>query len=457
MPRLTAGTRSTASNRLAIQDMNSSLSFAGNTVASYVAAATPLAIGLSSDFTFGGWYKLQYKTQSGNADNHGLLTNNFSFGNVKGYTFQVTNTTGAFRIIAGATATASANNLFRYNIWKYLVFELTGTTFNVYMDDMTNPVAVLTGITRVADDVSTYTRFASESTGTTASERRITGNMKSLFATTTLLTSDQKTALMNGTSIPALSGVYYPLNEGAGSIAYDSSGNGNNGTITSGTYVLDTPTKIRKQVNGNLVYNGDFEYAPVVNAAQTSGVNRWIDGSAGGALDPAGRHFGWGTITMTGTVAAQYDTTVKYSGNASLKLSTTATGSVIYVRTSKGTSASDIQSPTVIPVLPSTSYTMTYRMKTNLVSGSASSGASGAISERNGGFATVLTTRGTAVTTTTDWTQYSITVTTGATTRFICPDLGVTGNDGAGTLIMDAWFDDIVLTPTTPITRTAVV
>lgn len=61
----------------------------------------------------------------------------------------------------------------------------------------------------------------------------------------------------------------------------------------------------------------------------------------------------------------------------------------------------------------------------------------------------------TNVVTSTDWTKYELTFTTGATVRFITPSCLVTGNDGDGTLIMDAWFDNITLYPTTAITRSA--
>lgn len=51
--------------------------------------------------------------------------------------------------------------------------------------------------------------------------------------------------------------------------------------------------------------------------------------------------------------------------------------------------------------------------------------------------------------TTTDWTFYTTTFTTGATTSYIVFDHRVYGHQGAATLIMDAWFDDIYLAKTT--------
>jgi hypothetical protein len=107
--------------------------------------------------------------------------------------------------------------------------------------------------------------------------------------------------------------------------------------------------------------------------------------------------------------------------------------------------------------LPSTSYTLTWWMKTNYTSGDASQGATVGLIEFTGAFSATTFNRNDAATlkTTTDWTQYSLTVTTQTTTRFINIQPRIYGHTGTATLIMDAWFDDIVLTKTTPDTRSA--
>ena len=48
----------------------------------------------------------------------------------------------------------------------------------------------------------------------------------------------------------------------------------------------------------------------------------------------------------------------------------------------------------------------------------------------------------------TDFTEYSVTVTTNPNTRFMQVSCAVIGTTGAATLIMDAWFADIQLRPT---------
>ena len=260
--------------------------------------------------------------------------------------------------------------------------------------------------------------------------------------TTTSWTNAQVLDLYNGKA-PAGTTMVLPLNEGAGSIAYDTSGNGNNGTITSGTWTRDTPSKTRKTVNGNLVYNGDFEIAPVVNVAQTTASSNWLDGTSTGST--TNNTFGWRKFNYTGSQHAYFDSTEKYLGQYSLRLSTLGTGATIGV--TNATQAT-LDPFTSIPCTPSTAYTLKFWMKTNVVSGSATSGAFLRISAGN-------VSDSTKVKTTTDWTQYTVTVTTGGAISTISIEARIIGNDGAGTLIMDAWFDDITLTPTTPTTRTA--
>jgi hypothetical protein len=266
--------------------------------------------------------------------------------------------------------------------------------------------------------------------------------------TTTPWTAAQVLALYQSGTVPTGATAVYPLSEGAGSIAYDTSGNGNNGTITSGTWTRDTPTKTRKLVNNNLVYNGDFEIAPQVNVPTTTQF-RWIDGTAAGASSPI-NIFGWGLQTGSATATALFDSTVSHSGNYSLKLSATATASSVKVSNKANSSYFGSMSP----VLPSTSYTISGWYKTSVTSGTATTGvmvqAIGKINEDNNEDVTYTAVSG--VKTTTDWTYFTYTFTTDSNINYIKTAFRI-NNDGAATLIMDAWFDDIQLYPTTPVTR----
>jgi len=245
--------------------------------------------------------------------------------------------------------------------------------------------------------------------------------------TTTPWTDQQVLDLYNKGTIPTGATAVYPLDEGAGSIAYDTSGNGNDGTITSGTWTRDTPTKTRKLVNNNLVYNGDFEIAPVVNVATTTAA-RWIDGTAAGST--TNNIFGWGVVTKTGTAEAIFDSTSPSSGTESMKVSTTATASKIEVG-SNGIDTAANNRLSCISVLPSTSYTLTFRMKTQLNSGTATGGARVGINTFTGAGTYVTTpVLTTAIKTTTDWTTYTSTFTTGATVRLLAVYLIVDGSGG---------------------------
>lgn len=649
--------------RIKVQDMVSSQSFVGNTTAQYITAATPIAIGLTGDFTVGAWVKLAPKNVAGNNDSHCIGTFNFNYAANQGYNFGVRASDGSLNLFGGSASSATSAGIVPYNVWAFLVIEMVGTSANIYVNDMVTPRTTIT-VTRKADS-TLFTRFAAEGFSTGATERRIRGNIKTIFATNSVLTADQKYAIMNGTGVPpvsllykldentgttatdssgngnngtitngtwstdtpsklrtaatnrvavqdvksslnagstghinsatpyatpasgstimfwcklnsytnsgclfnnvvagnlalvisqpgllgcltagyyngssyvgvcttnpvvrygkwmhvaftltgttgllyinatldnqgaanptsalspvgmsinaradnsypskaqysnvyfydsvltqaqivsAMNGVYplgahriWKLQEGAGTTAYDTSGNGNHGTITGGTYTSDVPTKKRGVVGGNMVYNGDFEYAPPFTAATNTQFS-WIDGKASGNQNPS-NIFGWGVSVIVGTVSAKYD-------NGSLKLSTLATGSALYTPQKANIAFKN----TTIPVIPNTSYTLSCRIKTTLISGSATTGAKlyAAQLAADDVTSTGYTTLVTGIVTTTDWTTYTLTFTTAGNTRFINITPQIVGNDGAATLIMDAWFSNIEFRPTTVATRTAV-
>ncbi len=197
----------------------------------------------------------------------------------------------------------------------------------------------------------------------------------------------------------------------------------------------------RRPIWENLQKNGDFELAPTFVAPTTS-TSVFITGTAtGSATDNT---YTWAT-NKGGTGSAMFDSTEKYSGSYSMKVSTLAAGSFMYARSVPGTATNQKLRTNAITATPNTSYTVVFRMKTNLVSGASASGARLAVVQYNGAASALTTVLSTAVTATTGWTEYSFTFTTQATCNFIELQCRVTGNDGAATLIMDAWFD--VLTP----------
>jgi len=231
----------------------------------------------------------------------------------------------------------------------------------------------------------------------------------------------------------------------------DETANANNLTANNITYSTDVALKARSAISGpyrqtvaNLVTNGDFEYAPAFTAA-TNTTNRYINGTAAG-LNTDDYPYKWFTPSSFANATAQYDTSVELNGNASMKLSTTTTAGLASALYGNNTSAANIKL-TMIPVLPSTSYTVSGFCKTNNV---ATAAAHIDLYEYNGGGTIGATTTTNTLTGTNDWTKLTATFTTASTARFITLALR---NHVAGN-ISDAWFDDIVLTKTTPDART---
>lgn len=332
--------------------------------------------------------------------------------------------------------------------WHTIGFTRDGTTTTLYVDGAFVGSAVCT-LTAAA---STSCRIGRRISGV---QPWLGGMSSVVLDNNRVWSAAQMLAYHQFGLLPGSATGVYRLNEGAGATAYDTSGNANNGTISGDGYFSSVvPFKKRQQVGGNLVYNGDFEYAPPVNVAQT-GSNKWIDGSAAGSS--TNYLFGWGLFTTVGGTAALFDSSTSHSGSYSLKVSTTTTGALAQVFNGLNTSWISPIYPSTIPLLPNTSYILTYWMKTQLNSGSANTGAQVIFSERNGSGSQVGVHNGTGIVTTTGWTKYTITATTTSTTAFALIKLAVTGNDGANTLILDAWFDNIYLQQTTVPTRGVVV
>ena len=351
--------------------------------------------------------------------------------------------------IGSATGLVSPNEL---SIgWHTIGVTRDATTTYMYVDGVLVNSAVCT-MTAAASSVSRIGYSL-------ASVQCWLGNMSGIIlSNTATFTAAEMLAYHKSGIIPSGATAIYKLDEGAGTTAYDTSGNGNNGTITNGTFTSDVPTKKRGVVGGNLVYNGDFEYAPVGGVPTTSGFN-WIDGTAGGSSTNG--IFGWQVINRLGTTSIYFDNTVSKSGSNSLKISLLAAGSwggignTSAVKNSRGIGSGQ---PSIFTVLPNTSYTISLYMKTQHHSGTSDTGAICQVINYTAGGSSVGSALNVmnGVLSTTDWTKYSLTFTTPSTASFLQILPRIIGSNGAATLIMDAWFDDIQLYPTTNTTRTAV-
>lgn len=201
-------------------------------------------------------------------------------------------------------------------------------------------------------------------------------------------------------------------------------------------------TNTTRQSINNLVRNGDFEFAPEFTAEQTAN-GTWIDGTATGSS--SAYQYGWAIPAGASASAfkVSYDSTVSYSGSNSLKVEVTnATGFAIITNYSPSVPASKDK---LIPCLPSTSYTLTAKVKTLNV---ATYKVFIRLRTISGAYATISTQISDYLNGTNDWTTLSVVYTTEANARFIAPMFGLEPGQAS-----TVWFDDITLSPTTPITR----
>lgn len=185
------------------------------------------------------------------------------------------------------------------------------------------------------------------------------------------------------------------------------------------------------------VTNGTFENAPAFVAAQTT-VGKWINGTATGAA--AVQPYGWYLGGMSGSGSTQFDTAQAHSGVYSLKLSTLATASQIV-----DVNAQNVTTGFAIPVVWATSYTLSFWMMTVVNSGAAATGAFLQVAEYTSGNSNTFFHNIGNIPNSTSWTQYTYTWKTNPATSYLEIKPYIIGSNGTGTLIMDAWFDDMVL------------
>lgn len=438
MSRSAASGRTAATNRVVVQDIKSSLNFATPGTSRLV---TPLACSVLNN----GYTLACYVSPNVFGKKHIMFRNNV--GNDKMWLNIESNS--AIRMYnqeLSFPSLVTAANIAQ--VGKYLHAVVT-------FDATTGKRVIYVNGTSVATNTTTGTLTLGAESLNIGGKTDVTNDANAKFSNAYVwnraLTADEVSSLYKSGIVPT-NGLLlnYKLDEGAGTTAYDSSGNGNHGTITAGTYTADVPTKKRELVGGSMVYNGDFEYAPPTNATGNPTSHRWIDGTLNGSATNA--LFGWTYFNWAGTKQAYFDDTVSRTGARSMKLSTLATGSSVGVRIN-GLGQSALLNN--IPCKPNTQYSLSGWMKTQVNSGSATSGACFVVGQANELTSVIAPSAAwfPLVNTTTDWTYYAVTFTTSATARYLIPGMQLTGNDGAGTLIMDAWFDDIDLRPTTLVPR----
>lgn len=158
----------------------------------------------------------------------------------KGTELVRTTTTGGLAVTIDATSANGIIGFFKFdNKWHDYGVTHDGSTVKGYRDGLLIGSFALVD---TATDVASVFTVGNRSSGS----RSIDGWVKSFvhYKNTVLSASEIMNAYFSRT-FPSGSSINLAINEGAGTTAYDTSGNGNNGTITGATWSTNTPSKAR--------------------------------------------------------------------------------------------------------------------------------------------------------------------------------------------------------------------
>jgi len=222
--------RTPATNRVAVRDMGTALRFDG--VDDVVTASAFLNDSTTTDpFTLSMWFNSSTSLYT-SSDQNRFLTSRYG--------------TISFRERNVRVAVNSANIVsvpFLPQLWYLIVGTFDGTTLRLYR----NGVAVGTPITPTIS--STYGSNSGQIGANTGNSRYFNGIIDEPRIWNRALTAQEIANLYFNNIVPRNGLVAeYLFNEATGTTAFDSSGNGNHGTITGATYTLDTPLKPRINV-----------------------------------------------------------------------------------------------------------------------------------------------------------------------------------------------------------------
>lgn len=435
--------RNAATNRVPQQNYNAALSFAGGS-GSVVSITDASDLRLATGFTVVA--RAYLNTRSGDNFKGIVSKGGTASGGERNYLLAL-NTTNTvlqcgYETVGGANQFASGNRTVPLNQWFMPGVTWDGANVQCYQN------GTVDGSPFAATGTPCMTAADLEIGRNQNTNQEWDGVISDVMIWNRALTAQEMSDLYFSSIIPTSGFVdRWRLDEGAGGTANSQTGT-HNGTVTSAVWTGNTPMKARKLINGNMVRNGDFEYAPPFTAATTV-ASRWIDGTAAGST--TNDLFGWFMApSWTGADGSvSFDSSVFYSGAYSLKIDkTSATGGTSGGAVGLATLVSPsvaIQRQYFVPVAPSRDYRVTFRLKTSSISALNSAGARGRILMYDGvNTASTSSASSSYVTGTNDWQLVTLNFTTTATTtlvNFWCQLDNETGT---------AWFDDISLTPVYP-------
>ncbi len=149
------------------------------------------------------------------------------------------------------------SSYFTANVWTHVAGTFDGKNMYIYV----NGVQVAGPLAAIAPSTTTYTlRLGSDPQGGWTTPR-FSGGLDEVRVYNRALTSREVSQLYNYAPGPV---AYYNLDENAGSTANDRSGNGNSGTLATGT---SAPTWSAGQYGGSLRFDGTSDYVDAGTAS----------------------------------------------------------------------------------------------------------------------------------------------------------------------------------------------
>jgi len=276
-----------------------------------IQSASNSGISGSGAWTMGGWILINKENGTG-------LSNDLAFATTGGGVVcpYVGADGNAFSIgYTGLLCTSTVKMADYVGKWVHLAGSYSGGTngtFKIFLNGRQIFSQTLAGTPSLTDGAFTVNNYLN--TGS----YQMYANFAEVFWATSALSETEIFNLAYGIATPTLAG-YWKLDEGSGTTATDSSGNGNTGTITSGTWATNSPMKNRfliKNYPYSLNFNGSTQYGVTSGSVPMSSATKltvaiWVKINAA----TAGPQIVMGTIN---NAASNNGWEIEYDNNAVL-------------------------------------------------------------------------------------------------------------------------------------------
>jgi len=419
---IAARTQVSTPQRVALRDMGTALSFDGADDYVEIPDANLPASTFTGGFTLSAWINPKSLGEIGGR----IFDKSTGTSGNDGFTFTMQTNNIAVRTSGGSAVSTQINSI-RYPLnWTNVSAVVASDgTITLYIN------GVQSGTPAKSTSISGITttnplRIGNYSVDTI---RSFNGIIDSPHIWNRALTATEVSDLYYNNIVPT-SGLVaqYLFNEASGTTALDTSGNGNDGTISGATYTTDVASRLRSTTTLSRLPVGQLFRSRIDEA--TGDVARtmsgWIEDN---------RSLGWFFTEDVNYTSAEFDTAVTRTGAKTLKLENLDTSGRCHIDYPVPNAASTIaisEIGNLIKVKPSTTYKLSFYYKTI----NKTSGYIGIVMTYNRNTRTAIKNLISAVGTTDGWVLGSGTLVTGAS------DTGVVirhqTNAGA---IESNWFD----------------